>query len=310
MGSGHWDSKSWSTYATSTVGKTTDKIFTTSRSEIKKELNPLGVAIRESRDSVDNPKSTPLIVGIDVTGSMGMLADVIAREGLGTLFSEVLDRKPISDPHIMFMAIGDANFDSFPLQVSQFEADDRIIEQLTGINIEKGGGGNRFESYNMPWYFAATHTATDSMEKRKKKGYLFTIGDEQVPGDLLKSQIKRFIGDDVERDMTSAELLAMAQRTYHVFHLMVEEGNHMRGYHDVVVNGWRDLLGQNALLLSDHRKLSEVIVSAIQVTEGEDKAAVAASWKGDTAIVVAKAIAGLPAAGKKGKGAGVVRFGK
>ena len=39
-------------------------------------------------------------------------------------------------------------------------------------------------------YFAAMHTKIDSFIKRGKKGYLFTIGDEPVPGDLTKEQIE------------------------------------------------------------------------------------------------------------------------
>ena len=151
--------------------------------------------MRESRDSKDNPKSTPVIVALDVTGSMGMLADVIAREGLGVLFNAILDLKPISDPHVMFMGVGDANCDSAPLQVSQFEADNRIVEQLTQLFIEHGGGGNNFESYNLPWYFGARHTEHDSLIKRGKRGYLFTVGDEEAPEALTVAQIEEVIGD-------------------------------------------------------------------------------------------------------------------
>jgi hypothetical protein len=93
----------------------------------------------------------------------------------------------------MFMAIGDANCDKAPLQVSQFEADKRIIDQLTQIYLEHSGGGNDFESYNLPWYFAANHTVHDSMEKRGKRGYLFTVGDEETPQDLTRDQINHII---------------------------------------------------------------------------------------------------------------------
>lgn len=51
---------------------------------------------------------------------MGMIADSLARDGLGILFNEILDRKPVTDPHLMFMAVSDAYCDNYPLQVSQF----------------------------------------------------------------------------------------------------------------------------------------------------------------------------------------------
>lgn len=84
MGSGTFNPSAYRAYAATTSGKTTDEIF--SSSGMHKNLNPKGVKIRESRDSEDNPQSTPAIVALDVTGSMGMIADVLAREGLGTLF--------------------------------------------------------------------------------------------------------------------------------------------------------------------------------------------------------------------------------
>jgi hypothetical protein len=168
MGSGTFDAGAYRAFTSSTTNKTTDEIYS-SRS-LNKTLDPKGVKVRESRDSVDNPLSTPVIVALDVTGSMGMIADVIARQSLGTLFTSILDRKPITNPHVMFMGIGDAFYDSAPLQVSQFEADKSIIEQLTQLYLEHGGGGNNFESYNLAWYFAANHTVHDSYEKRAKRG--------------------------------------------------------------------------------------------------------------------------------------------
>lgn len=292
MGGGTFDAGAYRAFTSTTTGKTTDQIYT-SRS-IHKDLNPHGVKIRESRDSTDNPNSTPLIVALDVTGSMGILADVIAREGLGTLFTGILERKPISDPHVMFMAVGDANCDRAPLQVSQFEADKRIIEQLTQIYLEHGGGGNNFESYNFPWYFAAFHTVHDSMEKRGKRGYLFTVGDEEAPKPLTKDQIRQFIGDTVEAELTTRDLLQLAQRSYDVYHVIIEEGDYARRALDRVVGSWNDLLGQHVIRLKDHTKLAETIVSAIEVAEGRDAAISAGAWGGGTASIVHDAVKSLP----------------
>jgi len=266
MGSGKFDAGAYRAYANTTKGKSADEVYT-SRS-IDKDLDPKGVKLRESRDSTDNPNSTPIIVAIDVTGSMGMIADALARKGLGTLFTELLEGKAVSDPHVMFMAIGDAACDQAPIQVSQFEADNRIVEQLTKIWIEHGGGGNDSESYNLPWYFSARHTEHDSFVKRGKRGYLFTVGDECAPSDLTEEQIKKCLGYKPNSSLDSAILLRDAQRTYDVYHVVVEEGDYARSHLDRVVKTWSDLIGQHLIRMKDHTKLAETIVSAIAVAEG------------------------------------------
>jgi len=186
---------------------------------------------------------------------------------LGVLFERLYDERPVTDPHVMFMGIGDANFDRAPLQVSQFEADNRIVEQLTQLWIEHGGGGNNSESYQFPWYFAAHHTSIDCFEKRGKKGYLFTVGDECTPPALTAAQIRQFVGDGVQKDMSAAELLELASRTYHVFHIIVEEGSYARRALNEVRRSWHNLLGERALGLSDHTRLSDAIVSVIEMNE-------------------------------------------
>lgn len=294
MGTSRWNVADWTGYSATTKTKRTAEIFT-SRS-LDKDLDPKGVN-RESRDSDENPESTAVIVGCDVTGSMGMLADTLIREGLGTLFEEILDRKPVSDPHVMAMAIGDATmYDEAPLQVSQFEADLTIAEQLEKVYIEGGGGGNNFESYDLPMYFAAYHTSIDCFEKRGKKGYLFTLGDEQAPPCTTRASVEKFIGDDgLQDDIPMKDVVEAAEKMYNVYHIIVAEGHYASRRLDEVKSSWKEVLGQNAIVLTDYTKLAEVIVSVMEVNEGRDKEEVAKSWDGDTSLVVAAAVTDMEA---------------
>lgn len=304
MGGVRWDADDWKRASAATAGKRTEEIFTSSG--MHPNLNPYGV-VRESRDSLVNPNSNAIIIGLDVTGSMGMIADAMAREGLGTLVEEILKRQPVSDPHILACGIGDSYCDDAPLQVTQFEADIRIADQLKMIWLEKGGGGNQHEGYHLPWYFAAQHTRIDCFEKRSRKGYLFTVGDEEPPEELLADHAKALFGDSLQRDLSAQELLTLVSRTYHVFHVVVEEGAHARMHLAPVLKKWKALLGQRVLRLKDYRRLAEVVVSAIEVNEGRDRDTVAKSWSGHTSAVVAHALGTLPAAEKRGL-LGLVRF--
>ena len=293
MGSGRFDADAWKGYATKSGydTKTTAEIF--NKGVMDKDLDPMGVKIRESRDSKDNPESTAIIIAQDVTGSMGMISDVMARKGVPTLVTNIYDRKPVTDPHVMCMAIGDVECDRSPLQVTQFEADIRIAQQLEKFYLEGGGGGNNHESYSMAWYFAAMHTSIDCFEKRGKKGYLFTIGDEMPDPSLSRGDLKKVLGSGPEKDLSLNELLTMASRQWEIFHVVVEEGSYCRGNADRVVKAWQEHLGQHVIRLADHTKLPEVIVSTIQVVEGASHKEVADSWDGSTSVVVGNAIRGL-----------------
>lgn len=289
MGHGNWNSSSWNNYKSAkgyTQASTVKDIYQASC--IKDSLNPKSIEYRESCDSIDHPDSTAVIVGLDVTGSMGYLAEDIAKESLNTLITEVYNKQPIKDPHLMFMAIGDAYCDEAPLQVTQFESDIRIAEQLTDIYFEGCGGGNGGESYLLAWYFAARHTKIDCYEKHGRKGFLFTIGDECNHNKLTKDQIKKFIGDDVKSDLTAEELLKEVSRQYEVFHLVV--GNYI--YHNSL-NDWKKILGERAFEVTDYTKIPEIIESTMEVIGGKDVLAAVEQWNGDTSVVVQTAINGL-----------------
>lgn len=297
MGTSRWDATDWASYSKTTSSKSTSEIFRSRN--LNEDLDPKGIN-RESRDSDENPESTAIIVGCDVTGSMGMIAENLIREGLGVLFEEIYDRKPVSDPHIMVTGIGDVDYDSAPLQVSQFEADLTIASALEKMYIEHGGGGNNHESYDMPMHFAAYHTSIDCFEKRGKKGYLFTIGDELPPTVTSKRGVEEFIGDDgFQEDIPFEDTVEAAQKMYDVYHIIVAEGYYAKRHGaETVRSAWARYLGQNVIILTDYTKLSEVIVSIIEVNEGRDAEEVAKSWDGDTAMVVRNAVTDLEAKNK------------
>jgi len=273
MGGGRWEDTGRAAYVSTSASAARahhyKEVFTST--EVTEELNvaKLKGGIRESRDSEQNPASNAIILGLDVTGSMGDIAHQIAKDGLGKIIEGILEQKPVSDPHILFTAIGDVVYDSTPLQASQFEADHRIIEQLNQIYVEGGGGGNSTESYDLPWYFAANMTSIDCFEKRKKKGYLFTFGDERPPKGVNERQLSAIFGSSNQKGFTSDEALKAASKKYHVFHVIIEEGWYA-STHQGVANDWKQLMGNRALPLDNYRHLPELVLAAMHVSEGAD----------------------------------------
>ena len=298
MGGSTWDPDEWDNYSTTrgfASSSTTASHIYTNTSGAKTDYDPKHIKLRESRDSAANPNSTPIIIALDGTGSMDKVLES-GIKNLGNLFKEVIDRKPVSDPHILAMMVGDvAAHDRYPLQATQFEADIRIAEQLTELYVERGGGGNSSESYHLPLYFAATRTDCDAFAKGRK-GFIFTIGDEGVPPPLTADHVRRVFGNDepFTEDMSYASLLQMVSDNYNVFHLRVQQGYSYRSSQD---QDWINVLGERALPLDDINRVAEVIVATLQVVGGVDLDTVANSFSGSTALTVRKAVAGLTKTG-------------
>lgn len=293
MGSGGYKTKDWDNFSTSRAyhdPKTrTRDIYR--GSSVHDDLNPLKFDIRESVDSGDNPKSTPLIIGLDVTGSMRPVLDSIARKGLKTVCEGVYERKPITDPHICVLGIGDVNYDRGPFQATQFEADIRIFEQLEKIWLEGGGGGNDSESYILAWYFAKFRTKCDSFIRRGVKGTIFTVGDEEITPTIDASHLAQFMGDTQTRAHSARELYDLVYPEWNVFHVIIKEGSHASRAYDAVYNSWADVIGaQRVIPIDDHHNLGEIIVSTLEVITGKTVEEVANTWDGSTAIEVKSAL--------------------
>ncbi len=183
---------------------------------IHDKLNPTGVKIRESRDSATHPDSRAVAVFCDITGSMGAVPRTI-QANLPKLMGLLIRNGYLTQPHIMIGGIGDANTDQAILQVGQFESGIEIDDDLTNLWLEGNGGGQKHESYELALYFMARHTSIDCFEKRGQKGYIFIIGDEMPYPAVLRNQVSEVIGDGLEADITTAQIVAELQERYEVF---------------------------------------------------------------------------------------------
>ncbi|MCI5195626.1 MAG: hypothetical protein D3919_05215 [Candidatus Electrothrix sp. AW5] len=239
-----------------------------SQREVNRAMNPYGVTLRESRDSEEHPESVAIILGLDVTGSMGSIPHHLVQDGLPKIMGKII-QSGTKDPQLMFLAIGDHEYDQSPLQVGQFESSDRLLDKwLTNVYLEGGGGGNTGESYLLAWYFAAFHTAIDCFEKRKKKGFLFTIGDEPTLPDIPVKDLKAIMGNGQYEPSYATTLLDKARQSYHVYHLHIKQT--YAGSMQETMDGWKQLLGDHLIILEDHKEVSTVLPQIIADVVHED----------------------------------------
>lgn len=232
MGCGSWTSDSFKSYSKS-VGRSVSKSgvidSVNSNQEMFKArtidpaLNPKNV-IRECCDSAEHPNTLPVILALDVTGSMGDAAVEVAKK-LNIIMTKLYEK--ISDVEFMVMGIGDLAYDDCPIQASQFESDIRIAEQLDKIYFEFGGGGNSFESYTAAWYFGSRHTKLDCLN-RGRKGIIITMGDEQLnpylPLKGRRSGLMEATGDNLQSDVETKDLYDEASQKFNIYHLDVSHG--------------------------------------------------------------------------------------
>ena len=273
----------------STWGESTcaEQIFLETR--MRDEFNPAKMKLpREACDSVWSPHSRGVIFAEDVTGSMGGFLHSLITKQFPQLINQTYESVSF-DPHIMFMGVGDvAAGDDAPLQITQFETDLRMLDQLQKIYLEKRGGWNSYESYILPWYFAAKHTKMDCFEKRGEKGFLFTFGDEEPTPYLTEDHISRVFGEQdylQESCITAEECLEMASEKFYCYHVILHGGQYSRNSSNII-SKWRNLMGAHVCDLSDHKCLPELVSTIFRMYEGMSKTEALNRIQGEYAKIV------------------------
>jgi hypothetical protein len=277
MGGGSYDSSLYSSaasyrsthgihdfsYSHDTLSKTPDKW------KVHPDLDPAKMKnhIRESRDSAEHPESRAVSFLFDVTGSMASVPEQFQKK-LNKLMAFLIMKGGLEHPQLMFGGIGDATCDKVPLQISQFESNNLMDEQLRELVLEHGGGGQNTESYELALFAMARCTAMDCLEKRGQKGYLFLSGDEIYYPMVSKDQVKEVLGMGIQEDIPVKKIADEVKEKF-ITYFIIPRGTSNYG-EKWLKDGWTKLFGQNVLMLDDPDAVCELIASTIALNEGAD----------------------------------------
>ena len=279
MGSGNWTRETFVSYSTAT--KSTATSFATIDSltgmlvgdgvsdvqsvykakTISDLLSPKNV-LRECRDTQEHPETVPVILALDVTGSMGNAALEVAK-GLNLIMEDIY--KSVKDVEFCVMGIGDLAYDYYPVQISQFESDIRIAEQMDQVYFEFGGGGNSYESYTSAWYMGLHHTVLDCWN-RGKKGIIITLGDENLNPYLPKSGLERVTGDKLQSNIETKTLYEEASEKFDIYHINVDHGS----WRTHQVESFEAVLGKDHVFTANLNSLPGIISQIVVENAGQN----------------------------------------
>ena len=156
---------------------------------------------RKPKEKIVDPKKhistkskNPLIIAVDVTGSMSSWP------------GEIFDRLPLlyntlsqyrEDLEICFAAIGDEKVDDWPLQVTDF-ASGYDLEQLLGSLYGEGGGGDAPESYGLFAHWVNEHVTVPELDEPP---FLIVFGDIDMHSKISAGAIEHYLGDKTHGDV-------------------------------------------------------------------------------------------------------------
>lgn len=261
MGYGNYSSAAHAALTSNRAHKARSEVF--AQTQCHALMNPKGLKVRECRDSLDHPDSLGIVFALDVTGSMGDIPHLLAKQELPNMM-KLLSACNVTDPQLMFMAVGDATSDNASLQVGQFESTAELMDQwLTWSFLEGGGGGTGHESYELAFYIAAQHTDTDNWVKRKKKGYFFMTGDELPYPTVSRHQVEALIGEKLDEDIPIEEVIAAAAESYHLFFLIPDQSRRQR-----CGARWKQLLGDHTICMESPADTCCVAAAIVGLSEG------------------------------------------
>ena len=187
---------------------------------------------------ITSESTDPIIIGVDVTGSMSSWPAAIF-DRLPLLYQTLSQYRPNAE--FCFAAIGDATCDSFPLQVNNFGKGLELEKHVKALFPEGKGGGHITESYELFGYFMLEHCKTP----KATSPFLLIYGDETFYDEVNPRQVKKYIGDTLERTLPSKEVWKRLMQRFNVYHLHKPYGN---SSDDEILRYWADAIGPQRII--------------------------------------------------------------
>ncbi|MFH1072662.1 MAG: hypothetical protein V1743_04500 [Nanoarchaeota archaeon] len=222
----------------------------TRRSSPGKLVDPRG-------KEISSESQNPLIVAIDVTGSMSAWpAEIFDR--LPLMYQTLSQYRP--DLEICFAAIGDATCDNYPLQVNHFGKGVDLEEHIKAMCPEGHGGGQISESYELFGYYILEHCKTP----KATSPFLLIYGDEKFYNQIAPDQVAHYIGDKMQGPRDSNEVWKALMQRFNLFYLQkpynTEDTPHID---EEVRNHWAGAIGKQRIINLDSAERAVDIAMAL-----------------------------------------------
>lgn len=213
------------------------------------------------QDNIATDATSALIVVTDVTGSMD--------DWPGAIFGKLplLDMEGQNylgaDGEISFWAVGDAYSDKYPLQTTNFANRQALTDSLKQLIIEKGGGGQAMETYELAALYALHNVETPEVIG---KPVIVFIADES-PYANISVDIAKAAKVTLEREVTTEQVFEDLMKRYEVFLIYKEyDSSHS------TKKRWVELIGSDRIaILNQAERVVDVLFGLLARVTGREE---------------------------------------
>ncbi|KYK25449.1 hypothetical protein AYK26_05935 [Euryarchaeota archaeon SM23-78] len=207
-----------------------------------KGSSPNSKLVHTGKKEIFSDSENPLIVAVDVTGSMERWpAEIFDR--LPLLYQTLSQYRP--DLEVCFAAIGDAYSDEYPLQINNFGKGVALEDHINALYPEGGGGGQIHETYELFGHYILNHCKTP----KAKNPFLLIFGDEKFYENVNPDQAEHFMGYRPEKAIESKSMWKNLMQKFNMFYLQKPYGwGDNNSITQSVTDTWAEAIGKQRII--------------------------------------------------------------
>merc|ERR1712166_493298 len=211
----------------------------------------------------------PIVVAVDMTGSMGDWPKVI-WDKLPMFFGQLMLQGYVEDPQLAFCGTGDTlspgnNSAYKPVQVTEFASGSAIDDELKKISVASGNGPKKnYEAYGLAMFFWARCAEFPNADG---KPILFLTSDEFFYPSVPSEHILKTFGIRHPTVQVS-DLMKELRQKYEVF-VIRKVYDTYKGFEESIAQQWQTLIsGERILRLDEPKAVVDVMLGAISLAKG------------------------------------------
>ncbi len=257
MGGSSYDRDVYSSSSSSGWGGSSN-FGASSYSASKLNSSSLDSSMMPNGKILESKTKSPIVVMLDVTGSNINFARVV-YDKLPMFYGQIEQKGYLTDFDIAFCAVGDAYSDKYPLQIGEFAKGSALDSWLEKIVLERGGGGQGMESYEL----AAYYLVKNAKFSEGSQPIVFFIGDESPYPNVKKSQAERF-GIECAEDGIEPFGLLRKKVSDNVFMLLNKYCG--SSFEDEITDCWEKLLApEHVIKIGEEKAIVDLMLGIISM---------------------------------------------